>query len=329
MKLATLKSGSRDGRLVVVSKDLTRAVEAAPIAATLQNALDRWDEVAPALERLASALEQGAVAEAFAFDPREAAAPLPRAYQWLDGSSFLAHGRLLDKAFNIDPIPQADVIPIMYQGGSDAFQAATDDAPFINEADGIDFEAEFAIVVGDVPMGASAEQAVRAVRLVLLINDWSLRNLQRFEMMRGFGPIHAKPSTAFAPVAVTPSELAGAWRDERIHLPVTVAYNGRPFGRPNAGAMDYRYSQLIAHAARTRPLRAGTIIGFGTTSEGAPEVVGSACIAERRGWEILQAGKPSTPFMSFGETVRIEVFGEDGASIFGAIDQKVVQVAAP
>ena len=329
MKLATLKSASRDGRLVVVSRDLSLAIDAAPIATTLQDALDRWDVAAPALERLAAVLEEGKATDAFAFDPRDATAPLPRAHQWLDGSSFLAHGRLLDKAFNIDPIPQADVIPIMYQGGSDAFLAATDDAAFLSEADGIDFEAEFAIVVGDVPMGGTAQQAVGAVRLVLLANDWSLRNLQRFEMMRGFGPIHAKPSTAFAPVAVTPDELGQAWRDGRIHLPVLVAWNDRPFGKPNAGAMDYRYSQLIAHAARTRPLRAGTIIGFGTTSEGAPERVGSACIAERRGWEIIQSGQPATPFMTFGQTVRIEVIGEDGASVFGAIDQKVVRAEAP
>lgn len=324
MKLATLKSTSRDGRLVVVSRDLRRAVEAVGIAATLQDALDRWDVAGPALEVLAAALENNHAPGAFDFDPQAAAAPLPRAYQWLDGSSFLAHGRLLDKAFNIDPIPQADVIPIMYQGGSDAFLGATEDAPFVSEADGIDFEAEFAIVVGDVPMGATEAQAAKAVRLVLLINDWSLRNLQRFEMMRGFGPIHAKPSTGFAPVAVTPDELGGAWRDERIHLPVHVTWNGQPFGHPNAGAMDYRYSQLIAHAARTRPLKAGTIIGFGTTSEGAPDVVGSACIAERRGFEIIQSGAPTTPFMAYGQTVRIEVFGADGNSVFGAIDQKVV-----
>ncbi|WP_044563119.1 fumarylacetoacetate hydrolase family protein [Azospirillum sp. B4] len=325
MKLATLKSAdSRDGRLVVVSRDLGRAADATSIVPTLQAALDRWDAVAPRLRSLYDALNAGELDDSFPFDPAEAESPLPRAYQWLDGSSYLAHGRLLDRAFNIPPIPQADVIPIMYQGGSDDFLPPHGDAPFASDEDGIDFEAEFAIVVGDVPLGADEATARDAVRLVLLANDWSLRALQPWEMKRGFGLIHSKPATAFAPVAVTPDELGTAWRDGRIDLRVLTTWNGQPFGRPSGGAMDYRYAQLLTHAARTRRLRAGTIVGFGTTSEGRPDVVGSACITERRGFEIIQDGAPKTPFMKFGDTVKIEVLDADGRSVFGSIEQRVV-----
>ncbi|MEA1673707.1 fumarylacetoacetate hydrolase family protein [Nitrospirillum sp. BR 11163] len=326
MKLATYKSvDSRDGRLVVVSRDLARAVDAGGIVPTLQAALDRWDAVAPRLAALSDALDAGEVNGTFPFDQAQAESPLPRAYQWLDGSSYLAHGRLLDRAFNIPPIPQADVIPIMYQGGSDDFLPPRGEASFVSDEDGIDFEAEFAIVVGDVPMGADEATARDAVRLVMLANDWSLRALQPWEMKRGFGLIHAKPSTAFAPVAVTPDELGGAWRDGLVDLRVLTAWNGKMFGRPSGGAMDYRYGQLVTHAARTRRLRAGTIIGFGTTSEGQPDKVGSACITERRGYEIIQEGAPKTPFMKFGDTVSIEVLGADGRSVFGRIDQRVVK----
>jgi fumarylacetoacetate (FAA) hydrolase len=329
MKLATLKSAdSRDGRLVVVSRDLARAADAGGIASTLQAALDRWDAVAPRLRSLYDALNAGGLAGSFPFDQARAESPLPRAYQWLDGSSYLAHGRLLDRAFNIPPIPQADVIPIMYQGGSDDFLAPQGDVPFVSDQDGIDFEAEFAIVVGDVPMGADEAATRDAVRLVMLANDWSLRALQPWEMKRGFGLIHAKPSTAFAPVAVTPDELGPAWRDGLVDLRVLTAWNGKMFGRPSGGAMDYRYGQLVAHAARTRRLRAGTIIGFGTTSEGRPDEVGSACITERRGHEIIQEGAPKTPFMTFGDTVTIEVLDEAGQSVFGRIDQRVVKAGA-
>ena len=324
MKFATIDNGARDGRLVVVSRDLTLAVEPKG-AATLQAALDNWDALKPELETLYADLNSGSAMGAVAFDPAKALAPLPRAYQWLDGSSYLKHGLLLDKAFNIPPIPQSDVIPIMYQGGSDAFLPPISDAPFADEANGIDFEAELALILSDVPLGATADQVGDTVRLVVLINDWSLRNLQKFEMMRGFGPIHAKPATAFAPVAVTPDELGDAWRDERVHLPVLVSYNGEPFGHPNAGAMDYRYSQLIAHAAKTRELRAGCIIGFGTVSEGDPERVGSACLMERRGFEIIQHGAPQTEFMKFGDKVRIEVLGLDGKTVFGAIEQTAIR----
>jgi fumarylacetoacetate (FAA) hydrolase len=325
LKFATLKAAGRDGRLIMVSRDLAHAVHA-DAAPTLQAALDRWAEVKDALESQYRALNADEAPGSFAFDPAQALAPLPRAYQWLDASSYLKHGRLLDQAFNIAPIPQADVVPIMYQGGSDSFLPPVGAVPFVNEADGIDFEAEFALILGDVPLGAQAEQVGDSVRLVVLINDWSLRNLQKFEMMRGFGPIHAKPATGFAPVAVTPDELGEAWRDERIHLRVQVSWNDQPFGHPDGGAMDYRYSQLIAHAARTRELRAGAILGFGTVSEGEPDKVGSACIAERRGFEVILHGAPKTEFMKFGDRVRIEVLGADGASVFGAIDQTVAKL---
>jgi fumarylacetoacetate (FAA) hydrolase len=324
MKLATLRSTGRDGRLHLVSRDLTQA---APVAAapTLQAALDDWDALVPALHAEYEALNAGAAPSAFAFDPAQAEAPLPRAGQWLDASSFLAHGRLLDKAFNIPPIPQADVVPIMYQGGADAFLGAQQAAAFPDEADGIDFEAEFALILGDTPIGPSDAQCDAAVRLVMLANDWSLRNLQRFEMMRGFGPIHAKPATAFAPVAVTPDELGDAWANGRVELPVRVHWNDDLFGTPSGAAMDFHYRALIRHAARTRELRAGTILGFGTVSEGDPERVGSACIAERRGFEVIRDGAPSTPFMSFGHRVRIECLDSEGRTIFGAIDQQVVR----
>lgn len=324
MKLATLRSDRRDGRLHIVSRDLSRAVPA-EAALTMQAALDDWDVVSPRLRAQYEALCAGEEPGAFAFDPEQALAPLPRAAQWLDASSFLLHGRLLDKAFNIPPIPQADVIPIMYQGGGDAFLAARQSAAFPDEADGIDFEAEFALILGDTPMGPSDAQCDGAIRLVMLANDWSLRNLQRFEMMRGFGPIHAKPATAFAPVAVTPDELGDDWVRGRIERPVTVHWNGDLFGTPSGAAMDFHYRTLIQHAARTRELRAGTVLGFGTVSEGDPERVGSACIAERRGFEVIRDGQPSTPFMRYGERVRIECFDREGASIFGAIDQDVVR----
>jgi len=323
MKLASLKSPSRDGQLVVVSRDLTRAVKA-PLA-NLQAALDDWDTAAPALEALSDALNAGTVDGEFAFDPTECLPPLPRAPQWLDGSSFLMHGRLLDKAFGIDPIPDAATIPIMYQGAADCFIGPHEDAPFVDETHNIDFEAELGMILGDVPAGVTREAAAPALRLMVLLNDWSCRALQLYEMKRGFGLIHSKAVTGFAPVAVTPDELGTAFADERVNLRVNVWRNEEAFGHPSAGGMDFGYTQLITHAARTRPLRAGTVMGWGTTSEGNPDLVGSACITEKRGQEIIDHGKPSLPFMHFGESVRIEVYGEDGQSVFGAINQKVVR----
>ncbi len=324
MKFATLKSKSRDGRLVLVSRDLKLAVET-PNVPNLQFALDHWDEVAPALEKLYAELNAGNAAGAFTFDPHAAHAPLPRAYQWLDCSSFLAHGRLLDRAFGIPPIPMSDTVPITVQGTGDAFLGPYDDAPFPVEAEGIDFEAEFGVILGDVPMGIKAENAGKCIRLAVVLNDWGLRTLQKFEMQRGFGLIHCKPATSFAPVAVTLDELGSNWKDEKIHLRMHVTYNGQPFGHPTGGAMDFKVSQLIVNAARTRELRAGTVLGFGTTSEGDPKGVGSACLTEKRGQDIIDFGEPRTPFMKFGETVRIEARDEQGNSVFGAIEQKAVQ----
>lgn len=324
MKLASLKSTSRDGRLVVVSRDLTRAV-AAPVA-TLQAALDDWDELAPDLQTLSDQLNAGSVAGEFPFDQTQCLAPLPRPAQWLDGSSFLMHGRLLDKAFGIDPIVDAATIPIMYQGASDIFVGGRDEAAFVNDSHGIDFEAELGMILGDVDPGVTREAAVPALRLFVLINDWSLRALQPYEMKRGFGLIHSKPITALAPVAVTPDELGDAFSNERLDVRVHVWRNGEAFGHPSAAGMDFGYTQLITHAARTRPIRAGTVMGWGTTSEGNPHAVGSACITEKRGQEIIDHGKPSLPFMAFGETVKIEVYDRGGQSVFGSIEQLVVKV---
>lgn len=324
MKFASLKSTSRDGRLVLVSRDLRQALEV-PGVPTLQYALDWWDKETPSLQRLYAELNAGRATGAFEFNPHEAQAPLPRAYQWLDCSSFLAHGRLLDRAFGIAPIPMSDTVPITVQGTGDAFLGPYDDVPFPVESEGIDFEAEFGLILGDVPMGVKAEAAPHSIRLAVVLNDWGLRTLQKFEMQRGFGLIHCKPATSFAPVAVTLDELGADWRDEKIHLRMHVEYNGKPFGHPSGGAMDFKASQLIVNAARTRELRAGTVLGFGTTSEGDPRGVGSACLTEKRGQDIIDFGEPRTPFMKYGERVRIEARDAAGNSMFGAIDQRAVK----
>jgi fumarylacetoacetate (FAA) hydrolase len=324
MKLATLPNGSRDGRLVVVSRDLARAVAAGAVAPTLQQALDRWAAAAPALARLYAELNAGGAPNSFAFDPRAALAPLPRAYQWCDGSAFLNHGRLMEQAFGIEPAPDFDTVPMIYQGGSDDFLGPYADVPLPDEAHGIDFEGEYAVVLDDVPMGCTPADAAGHVKLVLLLNDWSLRGFGPREMKTGFGFLQAKPATSFAPLAVTPDELGGAWRDGRVHLPLHIHWNGDWFGSPNGGEMSFSFFQLIAHAAKTRRLRAGTIIGSGTVSN-ADRGVGSACITERRMLELLDAGKTSTGFMHFGDTVRMEARDEQGASVFGMIDQRVVR----
>lgn len=324
MKFATLKSSSRDGQLVLVSRDLKMAV-LTPEVPNLQYALDHWDQVVPALQKLSDDLNAGRVVGAFVFDPTRCHAPLPRAYQWLDCSSFLMHGRLLDRAFGIPPIPQADTVPITVQGTGDAFLGPYDDAPFPKEEEGIDFEAEFGVILGDVPMGVSEAEAAKHVRLAVVLNDWGLRALQKFEMQRGFGLIHCKPATSFAPVAVTLDELGDNWCDEKIHLRMHVTYKGEHFGHPSGGAMDFKVSQLIVNAARTRELRAGTVLGFGTTSEGDPKKVGSACLTEKRGQDVIDFGEPRHPFMKFGETVRIEAKDEQGNSMFGAIEQKAIK----
>ena len=321
MKFASL----RDGRLLLVSRDQTRAVHAAPVASSLLDALQRWDAVVLPLTDLYESLNAGTVAGAFDFDPGACTAPLPRSPQWLDGSAFLNHGRLMEEAFNSPPIPLFDSVPVMYQGASDDFLGPTDDVPLPSEADGIDFEGEFGVVTGPVPMGASPEAALACVRLVVQVNDWSLRALGPHEMKTGFGFLQAKPSTAFAPVAVTPDELGSAWRDGRVQMRLQVQWNGERFGEPHGGEMNFHFGQLVAHAARTRRLTAGCIVGSGTVSNVARSA-GSACIAERRVIEKIDLGEIRTGFMKFGDRVRMQAVFEDGRpGPFGVIDQRVVQ----
>ena len=324
MKFATLKDGSLDGRLVVVSHNLRHAVAVPTIAPSLLDALQRWDAVHQPLQDLSDALNAGAAPGAFAFDPAACAAPLPRSPQWLDGSAFLNHGRLMERAFNTPPIPDFDTIPVMYQGASDDFLGPMDDVPLPSEADGIDFEGEFGVVCGPVPMAVSAEAALDCIRLVVQINDWSLRALGPHEMKTGFGFLQAKPSTAFAPVAVTPDELGDAWQGGRVRLPLHVQWNGERFGEPDGREMNFDFGQLIAHAARTRRLSAGTIVGSGTVSN-ASRAAGSACIAERRVIEKLDLGEIRTAFMRFGDRVCMRACLVDGSEgPFGSIDQRVV-----
>jgi fumarylacetoacetate (FAA) hydrolase len=328
MKLATLRDGSRDGCLIVVSRDLTRAVLAAGIAPTLLNALESWSAAAPALETLSASLNAGAAADAFDLDVQKLAAPLPRTWQWLDASAFPSHGDLMQQVFKLAPIEGKLTRPLMYQGGSDDLLGARNDLPFPSEQDGIDFEAEIAVIVDRVPMGTPASRALSHIKLVMLANDASLRVLAPVEMKTGFGWVQAKPSTSFSPVAVTPDELGSAWRIGRVCLPVHVHWNEREFGHPDGSAMGFGFHELIAHAAYSRNLSAGTIIGSGTVSNESYRTVGSACIAERRGIELVDTGQSITPYMKFGDRVRIEMFDEQGRTIFGAIDQKVVQARA-
>lgn len=327
MKLATLKNDSLDGRLVVVSRDLTRAVDASAIAPNLLTALQDWRLYEPFLQKLYQQLNAGLATTAFDFDPAQAAAPLPRAPQWCDASAFLNHARLMEKAFNTDPIPDADTIPLMYQGASDDFLGAADDIPLPDEAHGIDFEGEFGVIVDHVPMSCPADKALGRIALLVQINDVSLRSFGPREMRTGFGFLHAKPSSSFAPVAITPDELGSAWEDARVKLPLRIEYNGQWFGHPNGAEMNFGFDRLIAHAALTRKLTAGTLIGSGTVSN-ADRSAGSACIAERRAIELIEQGASKTPFMRFGDRVRMQATAADGSAPFGAIDQRVVQAPA-
>jgi fumarylacetoacetate (FAA) hydrolase len=321
MKLASLPGG-RDGRLAVVSRDLARAALAQGIAGTLQGALDDWARKRPALEALARELEAGRAASV-PFNPAEALSPLPRAYHWVDGSAYVNHVELVRRARGATMPDSFWTDPLVYQGGSDDFLPPQADAPFGSEDWGIDLEGEVAVVTDDVPMGTDAAQARERIQLVMLVNDWSLRNLIPAELAKGFGFYQSKPATSFSPVAVTPDELGDAWRDARLHLPLVVHVNGKALGRPNAGVdMTFDFGQLIAHAARTRRLGAGSIVGSGTVSN-ADRATGSTCLAERRMLETIDQGKPMTPFLSFGDRVRIEMFDAAGRSIFGAIDQRV------
>jgi len=325
MKLATLKNGSLDGCLVVVSHDGARAAEVPHIAPNLLEALRRWDAVQPALQDVQDALDAGRAAGAFAFDPRACAAPLPRSPQWLDGSAFLNHGRLMEQAFSTPPIPDFDTVPVMYQGASDDFLGPHDDVPLPDEAHGIDFEGEFGVVCGPVPIGVSPEAALGCIRLVVQLNDWSLRALGPHEMKTGFGFLQAKPSTAFAPIAATPDELGDAWQDGRVAMPLHVQWNGERFGEPDGREMNFHFGRLVAHAARTRRLSAGTIVGSGTVSNVARSA-GSACIAERRVIEKIDLGEIRTGFMRFGDRVRMQARFTDGRDgPFGVIDQRVVR----
>lgn len=325
MKLATMNDGTRDGRLVVVSRDLQRAVQA-PIA-TMRDALESWAAAEPRLRERARDLEAGTCADTFAFDPTQAMAPLPRAYQWCDGSAFLNHGALMQKAFDLAPIEGVEHTPLMYQGAGDDFLGPRQDIRLPDAGQGIDFEGEFGVLVDDVPMGCSAHQALEHIVLLVQINDVSLRALAPREMKTGFGFVQAKPSSAFAPVAVTPDELGEAWRDGRVQLRLNIRWNGEWFGHPHGGQMNFSFAQLIAHAAFTRRLGAGTLIGSGTVSN-AERSAGSACIAERRAIEMIEHGGIRTAFMQFGDRVSMDVLGADGQSVFGAIDQRVVQANA-
>ncbi len=323
MKLATLKDGSRDGQLVVVSRDLSTAHHATGIATRLQQVLDDWNFVSPPLEDLYATLNGGKARHAFPFDPRQCMAPLPRAFQWADASAYLNHVALVRKARGAEMPESLHADPLMYQGGSDDFLGPCDDAVFADEAWGIDFEAELAVITGDVPMGASADQALDAVRLLLLVNDWTLRQRVPAELAKGFGFVQSKPATAFGPVAVTPDELGPAWAGGKVHLPVQVHWNDRRVGLPEAGEdMQFHFGELIAHLAQTRRVRAGSIVGAGTVSN-VDATRGYACIAEKRALEIIDSGAPKTAFMQHGDRVRIEAKGRDGQSLFGAIEQRV------
>ncbi len=330
MKLASLKNG-RDGHLVVVSKDLTRYASAASVVTTMQAALDDWARARPALEAIAKGLEVGG---GESFDESMCASPLPRAYQWADGSAYVNHVELVRKARGAELPESFWTDPLMYQGGSDSFIGPRDDIPMADESWGIDFEAEVTVVTDDVPMGVSAADAVDHIQLIMLVNDVSLRGLIPGELAKGFGFFQSKPSSAFSPVAVTPDELGESWKDAKVHLPLLSTLNDKVFGKPEAGIdMTFDFGQLVAHAAKSRPLGAGAIIGSGTVSnllDGSPGKpiddggVGYSCIAEIRTIETINNGKPETPFMKFGDRIRIEMNDANGKSIFGTIDQTVV-----
>ncbi|MEX1057014.1 MAG: fumarylacetoacetate hydrolase family protein [Natronospirillum sp.] len=338
MKLATLKNG-RDGDLLVVSRDLTRAVRAVDVAPTMQQALDGWAALSPRLQTLYQALNAGQAPDAFDLDMAALHSPLPRSYHWADGSAYLNHVKLVRQARNADMPDTFWTDPLMYQGGGDRFLAPTEDIEAVSEAHGIDFEGEIAVITDDVLMGVTPTQAAAHIKLIMLVNDVSLRGLIPGELAKGFGFFQAKPASSFSPICVTPDELGSAWKDGRVHLPLVVHLNGEKFGQPEAGPdMVFGFPELVTHAAKTRHLGAGAIIGSGTVSnpdqEGGPGKpisaggVGYSCLAEQRMVETILHGDPKTPFMHFGDRVRIEMFDKEGNSLFGAIDQQVVQYQA-
>jgi fumarylacetoacetate (FAA) hydrolase len=325
MKLATLKNKTRDGELVVVNKSLSLAVVVSAISPTLQNAIDNWDEISPHLEEVYQSLNAGNIENTIPFEEASCESPLPRAYQWADGSAYVNHVELVRKARNAEMPETFWTDPLMYQGGSDAFIGPRDDILVASEKFGIDFESEVAVITNDVPMGASPQEASKHIILMMLVNDVSLRNLIPAELAKGFGFFGSKPSSAFSPVAVTPDELGGAWDGAKLHLPLTTHLNEKMFGQPNCGVdMTFDFPTIVAHAAKTRPLSAGCIVGSGTISN-YDRSAGSSCLAEKRMLEIVADGEASTSFMQFDDTVRIEMFDEVGLSIFGAIDQRVVE----
>ncbi len=324
MKLATIRNGTRDGQLVVVSRDLRTAVAATQVAATLQEALERWGDAQAPLHAMSERLNAGREPAAFAFDPAGCLAPLPRAYQFVDASAFLHHGDLLEQAYK-QTVKKTPGVPILVQRQGDGFLGPRDDYPFPNESDDADFEGEFAAILGDVPMGVASGDAERHIRLLTILNDVSMRAHMLRELGLGFGFIQAKPATVFAPVAVTPDELGPAWSRGRIGLDMRISRNGAWFGHPNGREMDFSFGELIAHLAYNRRLGAGTVLGSGTVSNKAHREVGSACVAERRAAETIEHGQASTPFLAFGETVRLEVLDAQGASVFGAIEHRMVR----
>jgi len=337
MKLASLKTAKRDGQLIVVSQDLKYAVKVEHIALTLQQALDNWDTKAPLLEQVYRSLCAGSQDKCFEFNAQLCSSPLPRAFQWADGSAYVNHVELVRKARGAEMPESFWTDPLMYQGGSDDFIGPYDDIVFANDNWGIDFEAEIAVITDDVPMGTEASSAGSHIRLLMLVNDVSLRGLIPGELAKGFGFFQSKPSSAFSPIAVTPDELGDNWQDNKVHLPLLSYYNAALFGKPSAGQdMTFNFAQLVAHAAKTRNLGSGTIIGSGTVSNKqgtghgsaiAEGGVGYSCIAELRMIETIREGTPSTAFMSFGDTIKIEMLDKDNQSIFGAIEQKVCKLA--
>ncbi len=328
MKLATIKDGTRDGQLAVVARDLKTAQLADGIAPTLQRALDDWAFIAPQLEQLYQELSHGRGRRSFEFDPAHCMAPLPRAYQWADGSAYVNHVELVRKARGAELPASFWEEPLMYQGGSDALLGPCDDIALFHAEWGIDFEAEVAVITDDIAMGATPDQAYQQIRLLMLVNDVSLRNLMPDELAKGFGFLQSKPATSCSPVAVTPDELGDAWKGGKVHLPLRSTWNGTLVGQPQAGVdMIFNFPQLLAHLAKSRPIRAGSIVGSGTVSN-KDSKRGYSCIAEQRCLETIAGGAPVTPYMAFGDTIRIEMLGGDGKSVFGAIDQTVTRAAA-
>ncbi|MFM8900463.1 MAG: fumarylacetoacetate hydrolase family protein [Burkholderiales bacterium] len=326
MKLASYKDGSRDGQLVVVSRDLSSAHYATGIATRMQQLLDDWNFLSPQLEDLYTTLNHGKARHAFAFDPKLCTAPLPRAYQWADGSAYINHVELVRKARGAEVPESFYTDPLMYQGGSDDFLGPCDDIMVPSEDMGIDFEAEVAVVTGDVAMGTDADAALSSIRLLMLANDVSLRHLIPPELAKGFGFLQSKPATSFSPVTVTPDELGSAWQGGRVHLALQSSWNGQRVGLCDAGPeMTFHFGQLIAHLCKTRRVRAGSIIGSGTVSN-KDWTRGYSCIAEKRAIETIEQGAPQTEFMRYGDTIRIEMHGLDGQTVFGAIEQKVAQL---